>query len=210
MNFAYLRISTDGKKQKNSFEMQLKAIETKFTIDEIVKETISGSAEFSKRTALIKMLENLKTGDNVIVFRLDRLSRDLLKSGWIKYEILRRGANLISLDNKGDDINENLKFQILSIFANYEKELIRFRIKNTLNLKKERGEALGGKHPPFGYEFKFENGVKKLKELHHEQLLIKRICKLRKKPIKDIVKIVNLESDRKLSYKLVQSILKRY
>lgn len=52
MNFAYLRISTDTQKQKNSFEMQLKAIETKFTIDEIVKETISGSAEFSKRTAL--------------------------------------------------------------------------------------------------------------------------------------------------------------
>ncbi|MCG4072329.1 recombinase family protein [Campylobacter coli] len=173
MNFAYLRISTDTQKQKNSFEMQEKAIKTKFEIDEIVKETISGSAEFSKRTALIKMLENLKTGDNVIVFRLDRLSRDLLKSG-------------------------------------YEKELIRFRIKNTLNLKKERGEALGGKHPPFGYEFKFENGVKKLKELHQEQLLIKRIYKLRKKPIKDIVKIVNLESDRKLSYKLVQSILKRY
>jgi len=190
--------------------MQLKAIKAKFEIDEIVKETISGSAEFSKRTALIKMLENLKTGDNVIVFRLDRLSRDLLKSGWIKYEILRRGANLISLDNKGDDINENLKFQILSVFANYEKELIRFRIKNTLNLKKGRGEALGGKHPPFGYEFKFENGVKKLKEIHREQILIKRICKLRKKPIKDIVKIVNLESDRKLSYKLVQSILKRY
>ncbi|EHN2263420.1 recombinase family protein, partial [Campylobacter coli] len=210
MNFAYLRISTDGKKQKNSFEMQLKAIETKFTIDEIVKETISGSAEFSKRTALIKMLERLKNGDNVIIFRLDRLSRDLLKSGWIKYEILRRGANLISLDNKGDDINENLKFQILSVFANYEKELIRFRIKNTLNLKKGRGEALGGKYPPFGFEFKFENGVKKLKELHQEQLLIKRIYKLRKKPIKDIVKIVNLESDRKLSYKLVQSILKRY
>lgn len=210
MNFAYLRISTDGKKQKNSFEMQLKAIKSKFEIDEIVKETISGSAEFSKRTALIKMLENLKTGDNVIVFRLDRLSRDLLKSGWIKYEILRRGANLISLDNKGDDINENLKFQILSVFANYEKELIRFRIKNTLNLKKARGEALGGKHPPFGYEFKLENGVKKLKELHHEQLLIKRIYKLRKKPVKDIVKIVNLESERKLSYKLVQSILKRY
>ncbi|EJK6809645.1 hypothetical protein NLP16_001859, partial [Campylobacter coli] len=54
MNFAYLRISTDGKKQKNSFEMQEKAIKTKFEIDEIVKETISGSAEFSKRTALIK------------------------------------------------------------------------------------------------------------------------------------------------------------
>ncbi len=210
MNFAYLRISTDTQKQKNSFEMQLKAIKTKFEIDEIVKETISGSAEFSKRTALIKMLENLKTGDNVIVFRLDRLSRDLLKSGWIKYEILRRGANLISLDNKGDDINENLKFQILSVFANYEKELIRFRIKNTLNLKKERGEALGGKFPPFGYEFVFENGVKKLKEIHHEQMIIKKIFKLRKKPIKDIVKIVNLQSHRKLSYKLIQSILNRF
>ncbi|EAI9029652.1 hypothetical protein E5921_09730 [Campylobacter coli] len=60
MNFAYLRISTDGKKQKNSFEMQEKAIKTKFEIDEIVKETISGSAEFSKRTALIKMLEKFR------------------------------------------------------------------------------------------------------------------------------------------------------
>ncbi len=210
MNFAYLRISTDTQKQKNSFEMQLKAIKSKFDIHEVIKETISGSSDFSKRTALIKMIENLKDGDNVIVFRLDRLSRDLLKSGWIKYEILRRGAKLISLDNKGDDINENLKFQILSVFANYEKELIRFRIKNTLNLKKERGEALGGKHPPFGYEFKFENGVKKLKEIHHEQMIIKKIFKLRKKPIKDIVKIVNLQSHRKLSYKLIQSILNRF
>ncbi|HEF1581252.1 TPA: hypothetical protein R8T33_001804 [Campylobacter coli] len=69
---------------------------------------------------------------------------------------------------------------------------------------------MGGKHPPFGYEFVFENGVKKLKEIHHEQMIIKKIFKLRKKPIKDIVKIVNLQSHRKLSYKLIQSILNRF
>ncbi|MPB21555.1 hypothetical protein YN63_009395, partial [Campylobacter coli] len=68
MNFAYLRISTDTQKQKNSFEIQLKAIKSKFEIHEIVKETISGGADFSKRTALIKMIENLKQDDNVIFF----------------------------------------------------------------------------------------------------------------------------------------------
>lgn len=210
MNIAYLRISTNQKKQENSYQVQLKAIQKEFEVHKIVKEAVSGSADFTKRPLLMDTIKNLKKGDNFIVYRMDRLSRDILRTGWIKHEIERKEAKFISLDHKSDDLNETLKLNLLSVFANYEKELIRFRIKQTLNLKRQKGEALGGKYPPFGYDFDFnEFGKKVLKEKHKEQIIIKKILKMRKKPISSIVKLINLESDRKLSYKLVQKILER-
>lgn len=211
MNIAYLRISTSEKKQENSYSVQLRAIEKEFTIDKVVKEAVSGSADFSKRSELMRAIDELKAGDNLIVYRMDRLSRDLLRTGWIKHEIERKKANLISLDQNGSDLNEKLKMNLLSVFAEYEKEIIRYRIRQTLNLKRQNGEALGGKYPPFGYKFEInDKGKKILKPIPAEQLIIKKIIKHKNKPITQIQALINASSERKMSYKLIQSVLKRH
>jgi DNA invertase Pin-like site-specific DNA recombinase len=45
MIYAYLRLSTNEDKQKNSFEVQLNEINQHFHIAKVFKETISGGAK---------------------------------------------------------------------------------------------------------------------------------------------------------------------
>lgn len=190
MNIAYLRLSTTEDKQKNSFEVQLKEIEKHYKIDKTYKETISGGAELHKRKALLELLESIKKGDNIIVMRYDRLSRDTVQSGWIRQEIHRKGATLISIENPKSDSTSKLIENILLAFAQFEKETTKWRINKAFENKKSKGEALGGHTARYGYEFYFENGIKKIRENKKEQEIIKRIKKLKNRKINRITQIL--------------------
>jgi len=194
MIYAYLRLSTNEDKQKNSFDVQLNEIKQHFDIAKVFKETISGSAELHKRKSLLAMLELLKKDDKVIVLRLDRISRDTVQSGWIRYEIQKKKAELITLENKKKDNTSKLIENILLAFAQYEKETTIWRINKAFENKKSKGQALGGKYAKYGYEFYFEKGinnqVKKIRECESEQKIIKRIKKFRSKSPGKIAKIL--------------------
>jgi len=190
MTYAYLRLSTNEDKQKNSFEVQLSEIKKHFHIAKVFKETISGSAELHKRKALLAMLELLKKDDKVIVLRLDRISRDTVQSGWIRYEIQKRGAELITLENKKKDNTSKLIENILLAFAQYEKETTIWRINKAFENKRSKGQALGGKYAKYGYEFYFEDGIKKIRECETEQKVRQRIKKFRSKTPGKIAKIL--------------------
>lgn len=214
MTYAYLRISTNQAKQSNSFLVQEKALRERFQIDFVVKEAVSGSAELDKRKALLTMIENLKNGDKVVIYRMDRISRDSIKAGWIQCEIKKRGAELVSLEIPHKDHTSALIETILTAFAQYEKEVIRFRIQQTLDSKKSRGEALGGKYAPYGYDFEVREGKKFLIKNESEQEIIKSIKRFRIKSTNEIFKILQArgvlgKSGKLISYKQVQTILKR-
>ncbi len=188
MNLAYLRLSTTEDKQKNSFEVQLKEIEAHYKIDKTYKETVSGGAELHKRKALLELLEEIKKDDNVIVMRFDRLSRDTVQSGWIRQEIIKRKAKLISIENPKQDNTSKLIENILLAFAQFEKETTIWRISKAFENKKSKGEALGGHTARYGYEFYFENGIKKLRPNPTEQAIIKQISKIKNKTPLQIAK----------------------
>ncbi len=214
MTYAYLRISTNQSKQNNSFLVQEKALREKFQIDSVIKEAISGSAELDKRKALLTMIDNLKNGDKVVIYRMDRISRDTIKAGWIQCEIKKRGAELLSLEIPQKDHTRALIETILTAFAQYEKEVIRFRIQQTLDSKKARGEALGGKYPPYGFDFEIREGKKFLVRNALEQEIIKSIKRFRIKSTNEICKILRMrrvlgKSGKPISYKQVQTILQR-
>jgi DNA invertase Pin-like site-specific DNA recombinase len=141
------------------------------------------------------MLELLKKDDKVIVLRLDRISRDTVQSGWIRYEIQKKKAELITLENKKKDNTSKLIENILLAFAQYEKETTIWRINKAFENKKAKGQALGGKYAKYGYEFYYEdapnNKVKKIRENEIEQNVIKRIKKFRSKTPGMIAKILS-------------------
>lgn len=190
MIYAYLRLSTNEDKQKNSFEVQLNEIKQHFHIAKVFKETISGSAELHKRKSLLAMLELLKKDDKVIVLRLDRISRDTVQSGWIRYEIQKKKAELITLENKKKDNTSKLIENILLAFAQYEKETTIWRINKAFENKRLKGQALGGKYAKYGYEFYFEDDIKKIRLNEDEQKTIKRVKKFRSKSPGKIAKIL--------------------
>ena len=214
MIYAYLRISTNQAKQAHSYIVQERAIREKFKVDSVIKESVSGSAEFHKRKALLAMIESLRTGDKVVIYRMDRISRDIIKAGWIKTEIAKRGAELISLETPHRDHTTELIESILLLVAQYEKQVIRFRIQQTLDSKKARGEALGGKYAPFGFDFEIREGKKFLVQNLREQEAIKTIKRFRTKNTAQLLRILQAKGikgkeGKELTYMQLVRILER-
>ena len=190
MIYAYLRLSTTEDKQTNSFEVQLGEIKKHFHVAKVYKETVSGSAPLHKRKALLELLETLKKDDKVIVMRLDRISRDTIQSGWIRYEIEKKSAELITLENQKKDNTTKLIENILLAFAEYEKETTLWRIRKALENKKSKGEALGGKIAKFGYRFETIEGKKMIFPHAEEQKVIETIRRYSKKTHGEIARIL--------------------
>ena len=214
MIYAYLRLSTSEDKQKNSFDVQIKEIKKHYHISKVFKETVSGASSLHKRLQLLQLLETIKRGDQIIVMRLDRISRDTMQSGWIRYEIEKRGAELISLDNAKKDNTTKLIDNILLAFAEYEREVTLWRINAAMNNKRNNGEALGGNVAKFGFDFEVKNGTKYLIENATEQKVITRIKKFRGKTPGQIARIlaedgVKGKSGKPIERKQVQRILER-
>jgi len=212
MIYAYLRLSTNEDKQKNSFEVQLNEIKQHFFISKVFKETVSGSSPLHKRKALLELLEVLKKGDKVIVLRLDRISRDTIQSGWIRYEIDKKDAELVTLENTTKDKTTKLIENILLAFAEYERETTLWRITKALENKKSKGEALGGKYARYGFKFEFRDGTKYLVKDEEEQKVISRIKKFKGKTANFIAKVladdgVTGKSGKPIERKQVQRIL---
>ena len=186
--YSYMRLSTDEKKQSNSFDIQRQVIDSfakENHLEPIIKyykDTMSG-AKLDQRTGLMELLNTIKKDDKVIVQKLDRLSRDVMQTGWIRTEIARKGVELVIVDSNGDsnDPMANLMEQIVTAFADYERQMIKSRIQATMTLKKARGEKLGGA-VPYGYDV-IDDGInpKQLIKNIEEQKVIASIKRYKKK-----------------------------
>ncbi|MCJ8327502.1 MAG: recombinase family protein [Campylobacterales bacterium] len=186
--YSYIRLSTDEDKQTNSFEVQRQVIDS-FVKDNDLEpiykcfEDKKSGAELEKRLGLMELLNTIKKNDKVIVQKIDRLSRDTIQTGWIRTEIARKGAELVVVDTNGDssDPMQMLMEQVVSAFADYERLMIKSRIKATMKLKKSKGEKLGGAIP-YGYDVVLDDkGTKKLIKNDSEQKVISSIKRYDKK-----------------------------
>lgn len=105
--------------------------------------------ESSRRTrpikqALLVKLRNLEY-DFVIVYKLDRWARSSTELILDTQELVNKGVGFISISDNLDfsSATGKLHFQILSVFAEFERELIRQRTVDALRRKKEQGKLLG-------------------------------------------------------------------
>ncbi|WP_121627702.1 recombinase family protein [Poseidonibacter antarcticus] len=185
--YSYMRLSTDEDKQSNSFEIQSQAITTYAKangLEPIVKtfkDTKSG-AKLEQRLGLMELLNTIKKDDKVIVQKIDRLSRDVLQMGWIRTELARKGCELVIIDTKNDnnDPMANLMEQIVTAFADYERQMIKSRIQATMDLKKSKGEKLGGAIP-FGFDVIEQDKKKVLFKNDVEQKVVASIKRYKSK-----------------------------
>lgn len=141
MYVGYLRVSTG--KQANSglsLDAQRRALveyaaSKKETILEIITEVESGS--INARPALVRALELCKRRKAVLLIaRLDRLSRSLAFIA----QLLEANVEI-----RAADVPEanRLMLQMLAVFAEHERQVIRERTKAALASAKARGVRLG-------------------------------------------------------------------
>ncbi|SIS63019.1 Site-specific DNA recombinase [Chryseobacterium joostei] len=138
MKIGYIRIST----QDQNYNLQEDAL-NKLGCEMIFKETVSGAKK--ERPQLTKLLEQIRKGDVIVVYKLDRLGRSLKHLLEIVEILNTKNVALQSLHDNIDTTTPQgrLFFNISASFAEFEKDLIRERTKAGLEAARERGKKGG-------------------------------------------------------------------
>lgn len=115
----------------------------------------SGSNGLDDRLGLAAALAWIEKGDTgaLVVYRLDRLARDLLLQETIHARLEAGGASVLSVSEPaidGDDATRTLVRQLLGGIAQYERAAIRRRMMAGKAAKVAQG-GYGGGRPPYGY-----------------------------------------------------------
>ena len=145
----YARVSTTNNGQ--SPEMQLRELREYCQrrgweiVDEYVDAGVSGSRE--RRPALDRLLADCsrRLVDAVVVYRYDRFARSLRQLVNALEEFRALGIDFVSLHEGVDTSTPNgrLVFGIFASIAEFERELIRDRVRSGLAAAKAKGKRLG-------------------------------------------------------------------
>ena len=171
MKIGYGRTSTADQK----LDLQLDALE-KYGCEQVYSEKKSGTIR--NRPELEKMLESLRSGDEVVIWKLDRMARSLQHLIEIVDIIQSKGAGLVSLQ---DNINTTtasgkLVFHMFGALAEFERSLISERTKAGLQAAKARGRVLGR---PQGLSKKAEEKSRLVQSYYEEgKLSVTEICEV--------------------------------
>jgi len=139
MIFGYARVSTQDQK----LELQINELE-KYGCEEIYKEKKSAVKE---RPELDMLIEKLRNGDTIVVWKLDRLGRSLKHLVNLVSWFNEKGVEFISINDKIDTTTAQgrLIFNLFATFAEFERELISERTKAGLKAARAKGHFAGRK-----------------------------------------------------------------
>lgn len=139
MKIGYARVSTNVQ----NLDMQIDALKQE-GCKKIYTEIMSGAK--SERPRLKEMVDNLRNGDIVVVWKLDRLGRSLKHLVGLVGQFIQQEVGLKSLNDPVDTTHPQgrLIFNIFASLAEFERDLIQERTKAGLTAARLRGR-LGGK-----------------------------------------------------------------
>ena len=150
MKYCYIRVSTN----KQEYERQVKVLQDCGYTDGVnckyIEETFTGKT--TKRPVYDELIATLQNDDTLIVESLTRLSRagvirtleevaKLVQDKKINVIILKENFNLKA--GEKPDANTSMLLGIFSVLAQFERDLISERTKETLEAKKIYGTKSG-------------------------------------------------------------------
>ena len=138
MKIGYARVST----QEQDLTLQLDALQVA-GCSQIYQEKITGAKR--ERPELQKVLEQLREGDVIVIWKLDRLARSLKDLVDLVNQIQGQGAALLSLNDQIDTTTPQGKFtfHVFAALAEFERDIIRERTKAGLAAARARGRKGG-------------------------------------------------------------------
>jgi DNA invertase Pin-like site-specific DNA recombinase len=136
MKVGYARVST----QEQNLDLQLKALKG---CDKVFRDKASGTQ--NNRPQLKRALKHLKSGDVLIVWKLDRLGRSLGHLIETVSELKDRGVGFASISESIDTTTPGGKlfFHMMGALAEFERDLIVERTKAGIEAARQRGQHLG-------------------------------------------------------------------
>ncbi len=145
MKIGYARVSTEEQRLDRQ-EDALKAV----GCEKVFLEKASGAK--TSRPELDRMMQMLREGDQVVVVKLDRISRSTKHLIELSETFDSKGVDLISL---GDSIDTSTPmgrffFRIMASIAELERDMIAERTKDGLKAARARGHSGGRPKAPEG------------------------------------------------------------
>src|SRR5215475_12738371 len=141
MKYGYARVSTD----EQNTALQLSALKKAGCKTIFTDEGISGAT--TKRPALTRCLKKLRSGDTLIVWKLDRLGRSLRDLITMLDELRAQGVKFRSLTEHIDTETAagRAMWQMIGVLAELERSLIAERTRAGVKAAKARGVQFGRK-----------------------------------------------------------------
>lgn len=196
---AYLRVSTGRQAEQGlGLDVQERAIRRwarrhghKIALVS-VDRGVSGT--LAEREGLTRALRVIRDGEarGLIVYRLDRLARDLVLQEQLLAEARRHGGHVFStsegethfLDDDPDDPSRKLIRQVLGAVSEFDRAMIALRLRNGRRAKADRGGFAYGS-PPYGTRAKKghlapeqeeREAVERMVELRRQGLTLRAIA----------------------------------
>ena len=141
---AYLRVSSSTQ----SLDRQRELIAS-FKPSRVFEDVITGKTK--QRPALLELLKYARQGDKLIVPNIDRLGRSLVDLNSILIDLIARGVSVFFIKENMEfsgsqgDPTKTLMFNMLSCFAQFEREIIKERQAEGIAIAKKQGKFKGGK-----------------------------------------------------------------
>lgn len=167
----YARVST----QEQDLQLQLDALTNAGCKKSLIfMDKISGSK--TERPGLDKCLAELRTGDTLLVWRLDRLGRSMKHLVSLIEDLSKKGIGFKSICDRAIDTTTasgELIFNIFSSLAQFERRLIQERTMAGLAAARARGRSGGRKKLDVN-----NPKVQMAKKMHKDHgMSINNICK---------------------------------
>lgn len=147
MKYGYTRTST---KDKQDDDLQRRAlIDVGVGAKQIFSDQVSGSKEAKSRLGWTNLDGRLREGDELVVWRIDRIGRSMIDVITTVKDLVDRGVKIKSLsDGITPETREGrLMLSLMATFAEYERELIQERVQAGVDAAKARGVKFGRPAP---------------------------------------------------------------
>lgn len=143
---AYLRVSTNEQDlEKNKADILHHANGKKLGHVEWVEEKASGRVSWKKRE-IGRVMDELNSGDNLLVSELSRLGRSMLQCMEILSIATEKGIHIYAVKGNwqlDDSIQSKILAMAFTMAAEIERDLISQRTKEALAARKRSGKPIG-------------------------------------------------------------------
>ena len=163
----YIRVSTHWQIDKDSLKVQRRELIAYVELvlgitDYEVFEDPGYSAKNTDRPDYQAMMERIRTGEftHLVVWKIDRISRNLLDFAYMYDELKRLGVTFVSKNEQFDTstaIGEAM-LKIILVFAELERNMTSERVTAVMLSRANNGQWNGGR-VPYGYSWDKESGT---------------------------------------------------
>lgn len=197
MIYAYMRYSSENQTGGVSIEMQRDAIKRYIEITPELRglslveriDEAKSATTLEGRTALAAIRSEAKRGDFVVVFKLDRLARNLYQALQVLKDLEEKGVRVMSTAEPDMPL---IRHVMLAMAEEFSRQLSD-RCKRALDGIARSGHVTN--HAPFGYRIERVGSRAKLVPHSENAAIIQRIFKMRASGLshREIVAILNSE-----------------